>query len=149
MRVAVHVRYAWRSQPLPSGRTSVIAPYSFSLAPDLEGERINMKLRAPVRIEGEPVEYPSPQALADAALADPEVREWVDSRWKNAAFQLNVDGIFPTDGTWADLDFEGGPAPLETIEIEAQAGGTVRSLLRSLRIDPWAATVEYVGLVDY
>ncbi|MFV2064073.1 MAG: hypothetical protein ACC726_11260 [Chloroflexota bacterium] len=139
-------RYVWRDQPLPGGTASVDATFCFRRPSAKAGRReACLRSSAPVTIEGEPVEYPGPAEIVDAALSDPEFRGWVGSRKPNAGFDINVAGIFPDDHevTFWDLGYMGGPAPAETIWIRTTArGASPTSASIEIELDPWDVTAS-------
>lgn len=144
------VRYPWRDQPLPAGTASVGYRLTFYRSdPDRHsGEdrrRTFVEVRAPLAIAGTDVAYPSPQALVDAALAQPEFLAWIETRDFGQDWNPAVNGIEPPRGsTFAEVDPTGGPAPQETVEIGAFAEGSVDDSYGRVIVDPWDASVEEV-----
>jgi hypothetical protein len=146
--------YPWASQPLPSGKAKVTACYGFEFgrysydAPAAD-RHYDLCVSAPVRIKGPRVEYPSPQALTDAMLADPTFRTWVEDRYPNAMFDISVDGPWRKRGyySWASDEYVGGPAPEELVRVSSQAGGRNGDWVRDLVIDAWTAQVLETTIV--
>jgi hypothetical protein len=142
------VRYPWRDQPLPAGTASVGYRLTFYRSDQGEGRvgrRSFVAVRAPLAIAGTDVAYPSPQALIDAALAQPEFLAWIETRDFGQDWNPYVEGIEPPRGmTFAEVDPLGGPAPEETVRIGAFAEGTAPGSFGGVIIDPWDASVEEV-----
>jgi hypothetical protein len=104
-----------------------------------------VEVRAPLAIAGTEVAYPSPQALIDAALAQPEFLAWIETRDFGQDWNGYIVGIEPPRGmTFAEVDPLGGPAPEETVEIRAFAQGSAPGTYGNVIIDPWDASVEEV-----
>lgn len=146
--------YPWAVQPLPGGKAEVSACYRFEFgrAGDegpATGRPYDACVSAPVRIKGPDVGYPSPQALADAMLADPVFRTWVEDRKTHAMFHTDVDGPWrkPEHSSWAKHGYVGGPAPMETVHISSQAGGRNGDRVSDLVLDPWTAEVLGTSIV--
>lgn len=144
------VRYLWRDQPLPTGTASVASRFTFyRSAPGRAGRRTSIEVRAPLAIAGTDVAYPSPQALVDAALMQPEFLAWIETRDFGQEWSPAVNGIEPPRGlSFAEVDPLGGPAPDETVEIGAFAEGSVDDSWGRVIIDPWDASVEEVIIAE-
>jgi hypothetical protein len=141
----VFARHPWGDQPLPGGKTNVSASYRYSSG----SQDHDLRVSAPVRIKGQTIEYPSPQALADAMLAEPEFRDWVESRNERAAFHPNIEAPWNSGRAWEQRGYVGGLAPPDTLSFDLQTGGRSGDYVRDLVIDPWTAVVRKLEIIRY
>jgi hypothetical protein len=143
---AVWLHYPWRDQPLPGGSTTVAARYQFWPRALARGEPILLEVSAPVTIAGVPVEYASPQTIADAVLADPAFMAYLERCDLTTDWNTTLQGIFPEDEevTFAELGYEGGPAPIETVTLSLFADCPPPGSWAQAYIDPWLGSLESV-----
>ncbi|CAN5457313.1 hypothetical protein BH24CHL9_BH24CHL9_13770 [soil metagenome] len=148
MPLATWLRYLWRDQPLPAGTAEVASRFTFTRPSRKPGlRRATIEVRAPITVAGVDVSYPSPQAIVDAALAQPEFYEWIGTRRFDEEWSPSGHGIeAPEDSSFAEIDPQGGPAPEDTVEIGAFAEGSAPGNWGRVTIDPWDGSVEEVEI---
>ena len=120
----------WDGAPIPDSPVEIVAAFPFlgrgPNGPEEEIQPVEVRLAASI-VGGDPWPWMTPAQAIDAALADPEFRDWVvefpSESWVNPTTTLDSDA-----GTWQVGLIRDAPgrAMAQFLTLDARTGGVIR-----------------------